>query len=245
MSTTTTGTAVLVYTLRACLPVRRWWTLALPCAGAVLFGLLTRLSDEPADQAFAAVADVGLFSLVIPIACLVIGDAVLGAEMRSGTFHFTWLSPAPVRTIVVGRWLGGWLVALVTLVPAMALSAVVAQTPASVPAIAVATAAGSAAYVGLFVLIGCVARRAAVWSLAIVFLVERLLGSTLSGIAQLSPMWEGRAVFGGLAPGAEDLHRDGVPDGWAAVVRLAIITVLTLAAASWRLRHLRLTGASD
>ena len=87
----------------------------------------------------------------------------------------------------------------------MALSAVVAQSPASVPAIAVATAAGSAAYVGLFVLIGCVARRAAVWSLAIVFLVERLLGSTLSGIAQLSPMWEGRAVFGGLAPGAEDL----------------------------------------
>jgi hypothetical protein len=58
-------------------------------------------------------------------------------------------------------------------------------------------------------------------------------------------MWEGRAVFAGLAPGAEDLLRDGVPDGWAAVVRLAIITVVMLALASWRLRHLRLTGATD
>ena len=211
----------------------------------MLFGLLARLDDKPADEAFAAVAGVGLFSLLIPIACLVIGDAVLGAELRSGTFHFTWLSPAPIRSIVVGRWLGGWLVALVTLVPAVALAAVVAQTPASVPAVALAAAAGSAAYVALFLLIGCVARRAAVWSLAIVFLIERLLGGALTGIAQVSPMWEGRAVFAGLAPGAEDLLRDGVPDGWAAVVRLAILTVVFLAGASWRLRHLRLTGASD
>jgi hypothetical protein len=245
MTATATGTAVLGYTLRACIPVRRWWTLALPCVAAVLFGLLSRLGDEAADRAFASTADVGLFSLLIPIACLVIGDAVLGAEMRSGTFHFTWLSPARVRTIIVGRWLGGWLVALVTLVPAMALAAVVAGTPASVPAIALATAAGSAAYIALFVFIGCAVRRAAVWSLVVVFLIERLLGSPLSGIAQLSPMWEGRAVFAALAPGADDLLRDGVPDGWAAVVRLAIITVVMLALASWRLRHLRLTGASD
>ena len=67
--------AVLGYTLRACLPARRRWALVIPCAAAVGFGLLSRLSDEPADQAFATVADVGLFSLLIPIACLVIGDA--------------------------------------------------------------------------------------------------------------------------------------------------------------------------
>ena len=91
-------------------------------------------------------------------------------------------------------------------------------------------------------LIGCVARRAAIWSLAIVFFVERLLGSTLSGIAQLSPMWESRAVFAGLGPGTDDLQREGIPEGWGAVVRLAIITVVMLLLASWRLRHLRLTG---
>ena len=52
-------------------------------------------------------------------------------------------------------------------------------------------------------------------------------------------------MFAGLAPSAQELERKGVPDGWAGVVRLAIITLVTLALASWRLRHLRLTGASD
>ena len=79
----TAATAVLGYTLRACLPLRRWWLLALPCVGAVLFGLLARVSDDPPERAFAQVASLGLFALLIPIACLVIGDAVLGAEIRA------------------------------------------------------------------------------------------------------------------------------------------------------------------
>jgi ABC-type transport system involved in multi-copper enzyme maturation permease subunit len=242
----TVATAVLGYTLRACLPLRRWWLLALPCVGAVLFGLLARVSEDPPEQAFAQIAAYGLFALLIPIACLVIGDAVLGAEIRAGTFHFTWLSPAPVRTIVAGRWLGGWLVALVTLVPAVALSAVVAGSPQSAGAMVVATAAASAAYLGLFVLVGCVARRAAVWSLAIVFLIERLLGAALTGIAQLSPTWESRAIFlGYLDDVPSRIVRHGIPEGGAAVVRLVIVTIVALLVAIWRLGHMRFAGATD
>ena len=51
------------------------------------------------------------------------------------------------------------------------------------------------AYVAIFIAIGCLTRRTAVWSLAFVFLVERLLGAALTGIAQLSPTWESRAIF--------------------------------------------------
>ena len=83
------------------------------------------------------------------------------------------------------------------------------------------------------------------WSLAIVFLVERLLGAALSGIAQLSPMWLGRSVYAGLCDDASFLIREGVPSGWSAVVRLVVLTVAMLALATWRLRHLRITGASD
>ena len=194
---------------------------------------------------FPHIADVGLFALLIPIGCLVIGDAVLGAEIRAGTFHFTWLSPVPVRTIVLARWLGGWLIALVTLVPAVVLSAFAGQNAASAAPLAIATAVGSAAYIALFVFVGCMTKRAAVWSLAIVFLVERLLGAALSGIAQLSPMWLGRSVYAGLCDDASFLIREGVPSGWSAVVRLVVLTVAMLALATWRLRHLRITGASD
>ena len=52
-----------------------------------------------------------------------------------------------------------------------------------------AAAVGSVAYVAVFIAIGCFTRRTAVWSLAFVFLVERLLGAALTGIAQLSPTW--------------------------------------------------------
>ena len=192
---------------------------------------------EAAGEAFARVAADGIFALVVPIASLVIGDAVLGAEVRSGVFHFTWLTPTPLTQIVLGRWIGGTIVALVTIVPACALAALIAgDTEGVVPAVT-ASAFGAAAYIAVFIAIGCVARRAAVWSLAFVFLVERLLGTALTGIAQWSPTWESRAVFVDFSPGApSSIVRDGIPVGGGAVVRLVLITVIALVIARWRPR---------
>jgi len=214
--------------------------------GALLFGLLAHAIDEPAGSAFARVAADGIFALVVPIAALVIGDAVLGAEVRSGVFHFTWLTPTSLTEIVLGRWLGGSIVALVTVVPACALAAIVAGDGVDAGPIALAAAAGAVAYIAVFIAIGCVARRAAVWSLAFVFLVERLLGTALSGIAQWSPTWESRAAFLGLADDVpKALVRAHIPDGGAAIVRLALIAAIGLVLARWRLARLRLAGAAD
>jgi hypothetical protein len=237
--------ALVGYTMRACLPVKRRLGLLAPCLGALLFGLLARTTNESYTVGFARVADIGLFTLVVPIACLVVGDAVLGSEVRAGTFPFTWLSPVPFAWIVIGRWIGGVLLSVATVVPACMLAAVVAGAPESVWAVGIASAAGCVAYIALFIMIGCITQRAAVWSLAIVFLIERLIGTTLAGVAQLSPTWESRAVFAKLAPGAGRLLRDGIPQGWSAVIRLALITAVTLAVASWRMGRLRLSGASD
>ena len=41
------------------------------------------------------------------------------------------------------------------------------------------------------------------------------------------------------------LLRDGTPNGWAAVVRLAAILVVTLVVASWRIAHLKPTGGDE
>lgn len=237
---------IVAYTLRSCIGPKRWLGCLLPCAGALLFGLLAHAMSEPAGEAFARVAADGIFTLVVPIASLVIGDAVLGAEVRSGVFHFTWLTPTPLTQIVLGRWIGGTIVALATVVPACALAALVAGTTASAGAAVTASAVGAAAYIAVFIAIGCVARRAAVWSLAYVFLVEGLLGTALTGIAQWSPTWESRAVFVDFAPGAPaSIVREGIPAGGGAIVRLAVITVIALVIARWRLSRLRLTGAAD
>src|SRR6185295_16620812 len=120
--------AIFRYTLQSCVPPKRWAAVLMPCAGALLFGLLAHaLHHFPTrEKAFANVAAEGIFSLMMPIAALVVGDSVLGAEVRAGTFHFTWLSPTPTWQIVLGRWLGGSAVTLVTIAPASALAAVVA-----------------------------------------------------------------------------------------------------------------------
>ena len=232
------------YALRACFPFRRRLGLAAPALGAVLFGLLAHLLDGTREEALAGVAGDGLFGIVLPVGCLVVGDAVLGSEVRSGTFHFTWLSPVGFPVIVGGRWLAGMSAALAAVAGPFALAGAVAGVPGAAPALALAAGAGAAAYVALFVLLGAITRRAVVWSLAVVALGERLLGTALSGVAQWSPSWEARAVFARLGPGADSLHRDGIPDGWGAVVRLGVITVLALAVAGWRLGRLRLTGPS-
>lgn len=182
----------------------------------------------------------------MPIAALIIGDAVLGAESRAGTFHFTWLSPVPAWRIVVGRWLGGSVAAVLTIAPSAAAAAFVAGAPSSAGPAFLAAAVGSVAYVAVFIAIGCLTQRTAVWALALVFLVERLLGAELTGIAQLSPTWQSRAIFVGLLDDVPSrLIRDGIPEGAAAVGRLAIVTLVALAIASWRVPHMRLAGASD
>jgi ABC-type transport system involved in multi-copper enzyme maturation permease subunit len=213
-----------------------------------LFGLLAHAVHHfpTRERAFANVAAEGIFSLMMPIAALVIGDSVLGAEVRAGTFHFTWLSPTPTWQIILGRWLGGSAVTLVTIAPATALAAVVAGAAQSAGAAYLAAAVGSVTYVALFIAIGCITRRTAVWSLAIVFLVERLLGAALTGIAQLSPTWESRAIFVGfLDDPPTRLIRAGIPQGGNALVRLAAVTLVALLLANWRMKHMRLSGAAD
>jgi ABC-2 type transport system permease protein len=261
---------IVIYTFRSCFPRKRWAAILVPCAGALLFGLLAHAVHEhtqqgfivtpnggltfvkpirifnPAQRAFATVAADGIFGLVVPIAALVIGDSVLGAEVRAGTFHFTWLTPTPTWLIVLGRWAAGSIVALVTIAPACALAAVVAGTPESAVAAFVAAAVGSVAYIAVFVAIAVLTRRTAVWSLTFVFLVERLLGTALTGIAQLSPTWESRAAFVGfLNDVPSDVVRKGIPQGGAAVVRLLIVAAVFLAIAIWRMSHMRMAGASD
>ena len=237
--------AVVEYTLRACLPARRWFAVLVPCAGALLFGALTGLLDAPTNRAFGGIAEHALFGLILPLVCLVIGDAVLGADVRAGTFQLTWLSPVKFWVVAGGRWLGGWLVALVTVVPAMALAAFVGGVPEAAGPMAIATAAGAAAYIALFLMLGVLVRRSAIWALAVVLIGERLVGSELTGVGQLSPMWEAEQTFAGLWENGDRLLRHGMPSGGSGIFRLVLITAVCLGVATWRLGRMRPFSGDD
>jgi ABC-type transport system involved in multi-copper enzyme maturation permease subunit len=247
--------AVVGYTLRACLPPRRWAGVLLVCVGGLLLALITQAVEESDKvEAFGAIASFGLFSLILPFVSLVIGDAVLGADARAGTFQLTWLSPVNFATVAFGRWLGGWIVALVTVVPAFFLSAIVAGQAEAAGPMAIAAAAGSAAYIALFLLLGVLVKRSTVWALAIVFVGEWLVGGSLSGVAQISPLWEAQKTYIGLwdegrrqltFQSTDDFVREGMPHGWAAVTRLVIIGVICLGVATWRLARMRPLSGDD
>jgi hypothetical protein len=236
---------VIRYTFRSALPGKRWIGAVVLAATSVLFGLLATTLPDTAEGAYAGVAADALFMVVLPVSCLVIGDAVLGAEVRSGTFVFTWMSPVPTWQIALGRWAGGTVAAATVVAIAFALSAFVAGAPELAVDVAISAAFGAAAYVAVFIAIGCITKRAAVWSLAFVILFERLLGAALPGIAQISPSWEARAAFAGLADVRDDLIRSGIPNGTAALVRLVVLTVVALLLANWRLRTITLSGSAD
>ena len=177
-----------------------------------------------------------------------IGDAVLGAEVRAGTFHFTWLSPTPSWQIVARPVDRRLVVALVTIAPgrrprrrrrrrAERARPGVRSRPPSVASAYLAVlhrhrvrSRGAPR---------CGRWRSCSWSNA-------CSGPPSTGIAQLSPTWESRAIFVGLIDDVpRRLVREGIPAGWGAVVRLAIVTLVVLALANWRMRHLRLSGAAD
>ena len=237
--------ALFVYALRTGLSPQRRALLLVPCGATVLFGLIARTFDGDPARDFARVAAIALFGLVLPVTALVVGDALLGAVIRRGAFTFTWMSPVPTWQIVLARWAAGTLVAGGALSLSFMIAALAAGTPDSAGPAAIAVAFGTAAYMGVFMAIGCLAQRAAVWSLAFVFLFERLLGAALSGPAQLSPTWEARAAFVGMADVQRSLERHGVPHGTGALVRLAMLTVVALAVAAHRLPRLRMAGSTD
>ncbi len=237
--------AMVVYVPRACLPTQRRRILAVPIGAALLFGALSHAIEGDRAAAFADVANAGLFGLVLPLGCLIIGDAVLGAEVRSGALPFTWLAPVNLWEIIVARWLGGWLIALATIVPACAAAALIAGVPEAIVPLMLATSVGASALVAVFVLIGSTTRRAAVWSLGFVLLGERLVGATIAGVAGVSPSWVARSVYASYGPAAEALERSGIPSGGAALGRLVALTLVALALAVWRLGSLQLTGSRD
>jgi ABC-type transport system involved in multi-copper enzyme maturation permease subunit len=181
----------------------------------------------------------------VPLGTLVVGDAVLGSEIRDGTFQLTWLAPVRLPTIVLGRWVAGSALAAVVVGLPLALSAPLAGSAVNTGPVVVAGVAATTTYVAVFMLIGASVRRGTLWSLTLVYLLEQLLGAVLSGVAQYSPQWLGRSILGDLGTGTEDLLREGVPTGGAAFLRLALVTVVALALTTWRLRHFSPTGGRD
>jgi ABC-2 type transport system permease protein len=243
--------ASVAYAARACVPPKRWALLALPALAAVLFGVLVELGNSSGVPAEIQAGDDlefllgALLGFVLPFACLIVGDAVLGAERRSGLLTLTWLSPASFATIVGGRFVAAWAVANVALIPAMVVAVAIIGQLEAAGALVLSVVAGSAAYLALFMAIGVLTRRGMLWSLGFVMVGEQTVVPVISSLAQLSPQQLAQSVYAGLGPLGEVVEREGVPSGWGAVLRLAAITLVGLVVTERALRRVTILSGAD
>ena len=78
--------AACAYALRICVPPKRAVLLALPCAGALLFGLLARTVEEPTPAARFNTISGALFGLILPLARFRVQKSQYAVNIHNGLY---------------------------------------------------------------------------------------------------------------------------------------------------------------
>jgi len=233
-------------TIRQFLGQRRSLLLLLLTIVPVGLAIIFRAGDHLDQHEWTA--DVLLNGIVIttvlPLACLIFGTSALGSEVEDGTAVYILAKPIPRREIVVAKFAAAAIVVAAFLVPAAAVSGLIAL--AGVPeqgiatGFALATLLGVAAYSAVFVLLSVASSRALLFGLAYVFIWEGIVTELFSGTRWVSIRQYCLGVAD-LVSSAREADFSAELGGGAALVLLAAVTPVALFLATRRLERLELT----
>jgi ABC-2 type transport system permease protein len=226
-------------TARGLLGRRRFLALLLLPAALVGLAVLADVTSVPASD-WAPTVLVGLgFGVVLPLAALIIGTGVLGAELDDGTLAHVLAKPVPRWQIIATKLVVAVVATVTAVVPAMFVAGTLAGGVRVGVGLAVGSAMAATAYCAFFVALSMVTSRPVLVGLAYVLLWEGMLGSVISGTQVLSVGQYGIAV-------ADALADTGLLTGQVSVpVSLVLAVVFTIGAtflAIDRLRSFRLAG---
>ncbi len=132
-----------------------------------------------------------IVGVVLPLASLVFGTAVLGSEIEDGTAVYILATPLRRREILLAKVLVAWIVTAAFVVASATLAASIAAWGNAdglrvVLGFAVGAATGSLAYCAVFVLLSVMTSRAFVVGLFYVFIWEGIITSLFQGTRVLS-----------------------------------------------------------
>ncbi len=183
--------AVFTLTLRQFAGQRRSLLLfglaLIPVALAIIFRLGEHLDQQEETANF--LADV-VITIVLPLACLIIGTSALGSEIEDGTAVYILAKPVPRRDSIAAKFAASVLIAAAFVVPATVASGLIGLQGVSnegiVAGFAIATLVGVFAYTAVFILLSVATSRALLFGLAYVFLWEGLITELFSGTRYLS-----------------------------------------------------------
>jgi ABC-2 type transport system permease protein len=224
-------------TLRSLLDRRRFWLMVLLAAFPVLIALGVAIWAD--DGVGTELFDGLLFAAVVPLIALVFGTGALGSELEDGTIVYVLTKPIGRWRIVLAKSLvaAGLTAALV--VPATALTGLIASSGLEVTvAYAIAAGVGGSAYALGFLTLSSFTSRALAIGLGYVLLWEGVLADLLPGTGMFSV----RQATQGLADELQGIESTSAVGGSTAIVVLAVVILGSLALATWRMSRYQLRG---
>jgi ABC-2 type transport system permease protein len=184
--------AVFTLTLRQFAGRRRSLLMAglvlVPVAVAVIYRLGEHLDQH--DWTANVLLNGIVVTTILPLACLILGTSALGSEIEDGTAVYILARPVPRGQIIAAKFAASALVTAGFVVPAAAVSGLIALQGVSeegiVTGFVLATLLGVFAYTAVFILASVVTTRALLFGLAYVFIWEGLVTELFSGTRDLS-----------------------------------------------------------
>lgn len=160
----------------------------LPVALALIFraGDLDDALDWTANVLLSAL----MITLVLPLACLLVGESAMGAEIEDGTAVYLLSKPVRRMEVVLAKAAAAITVTAIALLPVMVIAPFIALNGAEcdgvIAGFLVAGLLGICAYTMLFVWLSVATTRPLLIGIAYVFIWEGALGDLFAGTRYLS-----------------------------------------------------------
>ena len=203
------------------------------------------LAREWADREFRQQFLRGLFEgvqlpLLFPLIVLLLMVPALREEIDGDTLPYLWIAPLSRGAIVLSKFVGAWVGAVLLVGMSTVLAAAVAVPDAAVLGkLLLAALPGAAAYGALFLLLGVWVPRALLGGIAYVIGWEELFSRVSEAASQLSVRHYAVAVERALLGEPSD-----VTLGTALGVLLGL-TVVALVLAVWRFAQMEFPGGEE
>ncbi|OLB73640.1 MAG: ABC transporter permease [Actinobacteria bacterium 13_2_20CM_2_71_6] len=197
--------------------------------------------DAASDWAEPIIDHLG-FGVMVPVIALIVGTAVLGAEIEDGTIVHILAKPLPRREIILAKLaVAAAIIATVAAVP-MFVAGTVASSVRFGFALAAGCAVAALGYSAVFLVLSLLTRRPVLIGLVYVLLWEGLLGNLLASTRELSIRQYAATVADRIAPSDLLQTHVGLP---VAIVMSAVFLVGGTLVAIDRLRSFTLTGETS
>ncbi len=223
----------------------------IPCLFAAVY-LINSDVATPSDFLTELFLNVLVAPTLLPITVLVLATAALGNEVEDRTLPYLTLKPISRLRIVLEKLLGVLVVAIPAVVLGLLATAlIVAQADAGpsliepqplgpiVRAMVLSAAAGTVLIASVFLAVSLVVPRALLFGIVYTFAWESLLGRFLPGIRVVSIRHYVQSIFVHLLDDPV-VRLENATSLRASLITVAVVSVVAIALAAWRLRAMNL-----